>query len=53
MKVAWLQLSSKGYVFTIQLGSLCHTATGTTHILIISDLVIAVTQLTFTLDSSD
>ena len=47
MKVAWLQLSGIAYVLTIQLESLCLTSTGNTHILITSDLVLAVAQLTF------
>ena len=40
------------HVLTIQLESLCRTSTGTTHILITSDLVLAVAQLTFAFYSS-
>ena len=37
----------------MQLESLCRKITGTTDILITSDLVLAVGQLTFTFDSSE
>ena len=53
MKVAWLQLSSIAYGLTIQLESSCRTSTGTKHILITSDLVLAVAQMTLTFDSSE
>ena len=51
LKVAWLQLSSIVYVQTTQLESLCRIRADTTYILITSDLVLAVAQLTFSLDS--
>ena len=51
LKVAWLQLSSIAYVQTTQLESLCRISADTTYILITSDLVLAVAQLTFSLDS--
>ena len=51
LKVAWLQLSSIAYVQTPQLESLCRIRADTTYILITSDLVLAVAQLTFSLDS--
>ena len=53
MKVAWLQLSSIVYILTTRLESLCRTSTGTKHILITSDLVLALAHLTFTIDSSE
>ena len=51
LKVAWLQLSSIACVQTTQLESLCRIRADTTYILITSDLVLAVAQLTFSLDS--
>ena len=41
------------YVLATQLESLCRISAGTTHLLITSDLVLAVAQLTFTFDSSE